>query len=90
MQYYFMLKIKIMTPQNIIKDCYFLEKKIGILVSKKRCVINSKSILIKKVVSKKNAIIKLKGLIVPKEINTKLYTILFVNEKSVEHIPFYN
>lgn len=66
-----------------------LENKVAILVSKKRCVINSNSILIKKGVSKKNAIIKIKGLVIPKEINTNIYRCLFVDAKNVEHIPFY-
>lgn len=67
-----------------------LENKVCILVSKKRCVINSKSILIKKGVSKKNVIIKIKGTIIPKEINTKIYQCLFVDAKDVEHIQFFN
>ena len=67
-----------------------LENKVGILVSKKRCIINSNSILIKKGVSKKNAIIKIKGIVIPKEINTKIYQCLFVDAKDVEHIPFFN
>lgn len=67
-----------------------LENKVAILVSKKRCIINSNSISIKKGVSKKNAIIKIKGLVIPNEINTKIYRCLFVDAKSVEHIPFYN
>lgn len=66
-----------------------LENKVVILVSKKRCIINSNSILIKKGVSKKNAIIKIKGLVMPKEINTNIYRCFFVDSKDVEHIPFY-
>lgn len=65
------------------------ENKVCILVSKKRCIIDSNSILIKKGVSKKNAIIKIKGLAIPKEINTKIYQCLFVDAKDVENIPFY-
>lgn len=66
-----------------------LENKVAILVSKKRCIINSNSILIKKGVSKKNAIIKIKGFVIPKEINAKIYQCLFVDAKDVENIPFY-
>lgn len=67
-----------------------LENKVAILVSKKKCVINYNSILIKKGVSKKNAIIKIKGIVIPNEINTKIYQCLFVDAKDVEHIPFYD
>jgi hypothetical protein len=63
---------------------------VAILVSKKRCFITEKGILLKKGVSKKNAIIKIKGVVIPKEINTKNYKCLFVSGKSVEHLPFYN
>lgn len=66
-----------------------LDNKVCILVSKKRCIINSNSIFIKKGVSKKNAIIKIKGLVIPKEINTKIYQCLFIDAKDVENIPFY-
>ena len=68
----------------------YLQGKVVILVSHKRCVIGKNFIAIKKGVSKKNAILKIKGNIIPKEINSKLYQSLFVDEKSVEHIPFYN
>lgn len=66
-----------------------LINKVAILVSKKRCVIVNNSISIKKGVSKKNAIIKIQGLVVPNEINTNIYQCLFIDEKRVEHIPFY-
>ena len=66
------------------------QNKVCVLVSKKRCVITENSILIKKGVSKKNAIIKIGGIIVPKNINTNLYNFLYVNEKDVEHITFFN
>lgn len=77
---------------KIMKGCTYnpLENKVAILVSIKRCIINPNSILIKKGVSKKNAIIKIKGCIVPKQINPKIYQCLFVDAKSVEHIPFFN
>lgn len=64
--------------------------KVAILVSHKRCKILHDKIILKKGMKKKNAIIKLRGVICLKEINTKLYQCLFVDEKSVEHIPFYN
>jgi len=63
---------------------------VAILVSKKRCIIKDNKIFIKKGVSKKNAIIKLRGWLIPKEINSKIYHSLFVKEKDVESIPFYN
>lgn len=76
---------------NQNKFCNYnpFENYVAILVSKKRCVIKSSYILIKKGVCKKNAIIKIKGVVLPKEINTKIYQCLFVNAKDVEHIPFY-
>jgi len=80
---------KEITPKNTC--CYNpIENKVILLVSHKRCVIGKNFIAIKKGVSKKNAIIKLKGNTIPKEINTKIYQALFVDEKSVENIPFYN
>jgi hypothetical protein len=63
---------------------------VAILVSKKKCLITKDGILLKKGVSKKNAIIKIKGVAIPKEINTNIYQCLFVNGKTVEHLPFYN
>jgi len=63
---------------------------VAILVSKKRCRITDKGILLKKGAQKKNAIIKLRGMVVPKEINTKIYQSLFVSAKDAENIPFYN
>jgi len=74
-----------------MKECTYneLENKVAILVSKKRCVITSNSILIKKGVSKKDVIIKIRGLVIPNEINTKIYQCLFVDVKSVEHISYY-
>lgn len=74
-----------------MKECNYnpLENKVCILVSKKRCVIEPKRILIKKGVSKKNAIIKIKGSVLPKGINIKNYTLLFVDWDSVLHLPFY-
>ena len=76
---------------NDIKKCTYdiLQDKVCILVSKKRCVITGKSILIKKRVSKKNAIIKIKGNVIPNKINSKLYQGLFIDSKAVEHIPYY-
>ena len=67
-----------------------LSDTVAILVSKKRCVLTSKGILIKKGVSKKNAIIKLRGNIIPKEINSRLYNSNFIDKSTVKHIPFYN
>ena len=67
-----------------------LSDTVAILISKKRCVLTSKGILIKKGVSKKNAIIKLRGNIIPKEINQKLYNSYFIDKSAVKHISFYN
>jgi hypothetical protein len=74
------------------KQCTYnpLENYVAILVSKKRCIISEKGILIKKGVSKKDAIIKIRGCVIPKEINIKTRTSLFVPKNCVEHIEYYN
>jgi len=67
-----------------------LENKVAILVSKKRCVFINNGIALRKGAKKQGAIIKIKGAVIPNEINTKIYQVLFVDSKSVEHIPFYS
>jgi len=75
-----------------MNECNFQYDLVCILISKKRCIISEdgKSILLKKGVSKKNAILKIRGVILPNTISTRTYQPLFVSEKSVEHLPFYN
>jgi len=75
-----------------MRECNYneLENKVVILISKKRCVFTGNGIALKKGVKKDGAVLKIKGIIIPNEINTKIYDVLFVSEKSVEHLPFYN
>jgi len=75
-----------------MKSCNYntLESKVAILVSKKRCIFINNGIALRKGAKKEGAIIKIKGAVIPNEINTKIYQVLFVDSKSVEHIPFYN
>lgn len=75
-----------------MKGCNYnpLENHVAILISKKRCKITEKGILIKKGVSKKNAIIKIRGNAIPSEINARIYDTFFIDKNSVEHIPYYD
>lgn len=67
-----------------------LENKVVLLVSKKRCIITSNTIALKKGAKKKNAVIKLRGQNIPNKINIKIYHVIFVDKKGAEKIPFYN
>lgn len=67
-----------------------LEGYVCILLSKKRCIISDKGIMIKKGVSKKNAVIKIRGSRVPNGIGIRNYHTYAVKKQTVENIPYFD